>query len=109
MPDRRYGFEIFDFDNHLYENRDALTKFLPPEAKGAIEYIDHNGRTKIMVRGTITNYIPNPTFDRVGSPGAQEDYFKAGAPAGATRRDIMKPMDSIPAFFEPEHQGVRYT
>jgi predicted TIM-barrel fold metal-dependent hydrolase len=101
MPDRQFGFEVFDADNHLYENRDALTKFLPDQYKNAIEYIEYKGRIKLMVQGKITNYIPNPTFEVVGSPGAQEDYFKAGAPSGMSRRDIMRPMRALPGFFDP--------
>jgi predicted TIM-barrel fold metal-dependent hydrolase len=54
-----------------------------------------------MVRGQITNYIPNPTFQVVGSPGAQEEFFKHGNPEGKSRREIMKPMKALPAFFEP--------
>jgi predicted TIM-barrel fold metal-dependent hydrolase len=101
VPDRRFGLDIFDADNHMYENREALTKFLPAEHKGAIDYVERDGRTKIRVRGEITEYIPNPTFEVVGSPGAQEDYFKAGAPQGMSRRDIMKPMRALPGFFDP--------
>ena len=76
MPSRSLGFRIFDADNHMYETRDALTRYLPDKYKGAIDYVDVHGRTKIVVRGQITDYIPNPTFDRVGRPGAQEEYFK---------------------------------
>jgi predicted TIM-barrel fold metal-dependent hydrolase len=85
----------------MYEPREAMTKFLPPEHKGAIDYVEREGRTKIRVRGEITEFIPNPTFEVVGSPGAQEDYFKAGAPPGMTRKEIMKPMRALPAFFDP--------
>ena len=102
MPSRKLDFPVFDADNHLYETRDSLTKFLPDSHKRVIEYIDYHGRTKLMVNGKITNYIPNPTFERVGSPGAQEEYFKHGNPEGKSRREIMKPMDAIPAFFDPE-------
>src|SRR5207248_155680 len=56
---------------------------------------------KIVVRGQITNYIPNPTFDVVASPGAQEEYFKKGNPEGKSRREIMKPIRAIPAYREP--------
>jgi predicted TIM-barrel fold metal-dependent hydrolase len=101
MTDRRFGLPIFDADNHMYENRDALTKFLPAKHKGAIDYLEKDGRTKLSVRGEITEFIPNPTFEVVGSPCAQEEYFKAGAPPGMTRREIMKPMKAIPAFFDP--------
>ena len=31
----RLGFPVFDGDNHMYETREALTKFLPPEYHGA--------------------------------------------------------------------------
>ncbi len=102
MPSRQLDFAVFDADNHMYETTEALTKHLPDAHRGLIDYIDHHGRTKIMVRGTISNYIPNPTFQRVGSPGAQEEYFKHGNPEGKSRREIMKPIDALPAFFSPE-------
>lgn len=85
----RLGFPVFDADNHLYETREALTKYLPDAYKGAIDYIDVHGRTKIVVRGQITDYIPNPTFERVGKPGAQAEYFKHGNPDGKTIREII--------------------
>ena len=93
---------VFDADNHLYETRDSLTKFLPDPYKGVIDYVDVRGRTKIVVRGTISDYIPNPTFDVVARPGAQEDYFRKGNPDGLSRREIFgEPMRAIPAFREP--------
>jgi predicted TIM-barrel fold metal-dependent hydrolase len=95
----RLGFPVFDADNHLYETRDALTKYLPDPYKGAIDYVDIHGRTKIMVRGHVTDYIPNPTFDRVGRPGAQEEYFKHGNPDGKSYREIIgRGIDCPPAF-----------
>jgi predicted TIM-barrel fold metal-dependent hydrolase len=95
----RLGFPVFDADNHLYETRDALTKYLPDPYKGAIDYVDIHGRTKIMVRGHVTDYIPNPTFDRVGRPGAQEEYFKRGNPDGKSYREIIgRGIDCPPAF-----------
>ncbi|MFL6204373.1 MAG: amidohydrolase family protein [Acidimicrobiales bacterium] len=93
---------VFDADNHMYETKDALTKHLPDRYKGAIDYVDVRGRTKIVVRGQISNYIPNPTFDVVARPGAQEDYFRRGNPEGKSRREIFgEPMRAIPAFREP--------
>lgn len=58
-------FPIFDADNHLYEPPEALTKFLPKEYKDFVQYVQINGRTKIAIRGHISNYIPNPTFEVV--------------------------------------------
>jgi predicted TIM-barrel fold metal-dependent hydrolase len=105
MPSRKLDYPVFDVDNHMYETRDALTKFMPPEYEGLIQYVDVNGRTKIAVRGKISDYIPNPTFDRVARPGAQEEYFKVGNPEGKSRREIMgKAMDALPAFRQPDER-----
>lgn len=103
MPSRHVGFPVFDADNHMYETREALTKFLPDHAKNTIRYVDLDGRTKIVVRNEISEFIPNPTFSVVAQPGAQEDYFRNGNPEGKSSREIMgEPMKSIPAFREPE-------
>lgn len=92
-------FPIFDADNHFYETRDALTKYLPDGRAGAIDYVDVGGRTKIVVRGQISDYIPNPTFERIGRPGAQEEHFKHGNPEGKSRREIIgRGIDCPPAF-----------
>jgi predicted TIM-barrel fold metal-dependent hydrolase len=102
MPGPVLDIPVFDADNHLYETQDALTKFLPERYRGAIDYVDVRGRTKIVVRGRISEYIPNPTFEVVARPGAQEDYFRHGNPEGKSRREVFgEPMPSIPAFREP--------
>ena len=93
---------VFDADNHMYETRDAFTKFLPDRYRNAVDYVDVRGRTKIVVRGRISEYIPNPTFDVVARPGAMEDYFRIGNPEGKNRRELFgEPMRAIPAFREP--------
>src|SRR5436190_701323 len=102
MPSRDLNFPVFDADNHFYEPREALTKFLPDGFKNVIDYVDVRGRTKIVVRGQISDYIPNPTFDVVARPGAQEEYYRHGNPDGKSYREIMgEPMKAIPAFREP--------
>lgn len=116
MATNPHRFPIFDSDNHMYETRDALTKYLPEHAKNAIRYVDIDGRTKIVVQNTISEFIPNPTFSVVAAPGAQEDYFRHGNPDGKSAREIMgKPMKSIPAFRDPaarleklNEQGLDY-
>ena len=95
-------FPVFDADNHLYETRDAFTRHLPDKYKSAIKYVEVDGRTKITIRGLISDYIPNPTFDVVARPGAQEEYFRKGNPEGKSYRDLVgEPMRAIPAFREP--------
>ncbi|MFK0157604.1 amidohydrolase family protein [Streptomyces sp. NPDC090499] len=102
MSSRALPYPLFDADNHLYETEEALTRFLPKQYAGAIEYVQVRGRTKIAILGQISEYIPNPTFEVVARPGAMEEYFRIGNPDGKSRREIFgEPMRSIPAYREP--------
>lgn len=71
---RRLPYPIFDIDNHMYETRDALLKYLPKQHKGKVGYVEVNGRPKLVVKDHISHMIPNPTFERVARPGSAEDY-----------------------------------
>lgn len=103
MPSRDLDFPVFDADNHLYETEDALTRHLPREYAGVIRYVQVEGRTKIAVRGQISDYIPNPTFNRVAAPGAQAAYYKHGNPEGKSVREMMgDAIDALPGFQHPE-------
>ena len=103
MPSRNLSFPVYDADNHLYETKESFTRHLPKDYDGLIKYVEVNGRTKIAVRNVVSDYIPNPTFEVVAKPGAQEEYFKSGNPEGKSRREIMgEPMRAIPAFRDPE-------
>ncbi|MGW1497896.1 amidohydrolase family protein [Streptomyces mirabilis] len=102
MSSRVLPYPLFDADNHLYETEDALTRYLPKQYEGAIQYVQVKGRTKIAIRGQISDYIPNPTFSVVARPGAWEQYFREGNPEGKSHRELFgEPMKSIPAFREP--------
>jgi predicted TIM-barrel fold metal-dependent hydrolase len=103
---RRLDVPVFDADNHLYETKESLTQYMPDRYKSAIDYVDIRGRTKIMVRGHVSDYIPNPTFEVVARPGAMEDYYRHGNPDGKDRREIFgEPMRSIPAFRNPKDRA----
>lgn len=88
---RRLDYPVFDADNHLYENTEALTKFVPKEYEGIIKYVDVAGRTKLAFDNKISDFIPNPTFTRVAPPGGQENDPHH-------RRAIPSP----DAFFDPD-------
>jgi predicted TIM-barrel fold metal-dependent hydrolase len=104
---RELPFPTFDSDNHLYENQDALTKFLPADYQGIIRYVDIGGRTKLAIQDKISDYIPNPTFNRVAVPGGAgmditqggKGFNRPGAGAGFGK---MVAMPSVDAFFDPE-------
>lgn len=114
---RKCDFPVFDADHHLYETKEAFTRHLPKEYKGYIDYVDVRGRTKIVLKGHISNYIPNPTFDVVARPGAHEAYYRDGNPEGKTLRELTgKPIKSMPAFRNPaaklellDEQGIDRT
>ena len=105
---RELPFPVFDADNHLYESTDAFTRHLPAEYDGLIKYVEVNGRTQIAVKNKISEYIPNPTFNVVAPPGAQELEFKLKNPSSKTKPGDKVPepppkyIRAIPAFFEPE-------
>jgi predicted TIM-barrel fold metal-dependent hydrolase len=104
---RELPYPTFDADNHMYENSDALTQFLPPEYEGVIKYVEINGRTKLAIRDKISDYIPNPTFGKVAAPGAAGmDVTKGGGGFGHTGGGLHQKklvvMPGIDAFFDPE-------
>lgn len=95
MPSRELSFPVFDADNHMYEPQEALTKYLPEKRKNVIDYVQVRGRTKIVVRGHISEYIPNPTFEKVaaGRPGGLLPQRRAGQdlPRDPRRADEVHP------------------
>jgi predicted TIM-barrel fold metal-dependent hydrolase len=105
---RQLDFPVFDADNHFYETRDAFTRYLPAEYAGVIRYVEVNGRTKLAIKNRITEYIPNPTFNVVAPPGADEVKYKLQNPDSVTKpgdKPLQAPPRSIPAppaFFGPE-------
>ena len=60
-----------------------------------------HGRTKIVVRGQISDYIPTPPSSGWPRPGAQEEYFKHGNPEGKSYREILGRGIDAPRLPEP--------
>ncbi|HEX5587580.1 MAG TPA: amidohydrolase family protein [Acidimicrobiia bacterium] len=105
MRERRLPYPTFDADNHMYENRDALTQFIPKSYDGIIKYVEIDGRTKLALRDQISDYIPNPTFNRVAVPGGYgRDHVtaKQGDAGFGPTGQKPKVMPGIDAFFDPE-------
>lgn len=84
-------------------SRRSFTRYLPEEYKQVVRIANVNGRDKLLIKGTVSEHIPYPTFAVVAKLGAQEEYFKNGNPEGRSRREILvEPMRSPDAFFRPE-------
>jgi predicted TIM-barrel fold metal-dependent hydrolase len=95
-------FPVYDADNHLYETEDAFTRHLPAAHRHLFRFVEIGGRKKLVVRDTITEFIPNPTFEVVAPPGAHMDFYAGRNDEGRSLRELTgKPMRSIPAFRRP--------
>ena len=70
---------IFDADQHMYENPDALTRYLPKEFQPKVQFVQIGRHTRIAILNKITDYMPNPTFERVAWPRASDVPRDTGA------------------------------
>ncbi len=98
------GHPVFDCDFHFYETGDSFTRYLPKEYSGLLRLANVDGRTKMIVRGRVSDYIPNPTFEVVAAPGSGFEYFSGRNSQGKSFREIVKPMRAIPEFTEPRRK-----
>lgn len=99
---RRPDYGVFDADNHLYESPSVITEYLPRRYERDIQFVQLKGRARIAVKGRITEYMPNPTFEQVAAPGAHMPYYSGKNPEGKTLRELTgEPIDCLPAFREP--------
>lgn len=105
---------IFDADQHMYETPDALTKYLPEQYRSKVQFIQIGRHTRIAILNKITDYMPNPTFERVAAPGAHEKFYSGQNPEGLSMREMSGRGIEAPAgsrnpedrIAEMDRQGV---
>ncbi|BBZ00017.1 amidohydrolase family protein [Mycolicibacterium fallax] len=115
MSEQFTGAPIFDADQHMYETVDALTKFLPERYARAVQYAQIGRQTRVVINNRVTDFIPNPTFERVAAPGAHEKFFAGRNVEGLTLREMQGAAIEAPAatrnpadrIAELDRQGVR--
>jgi predicted TIM-barrel fold metal-dependent hydrolase len=84
------SFRPFDADEHYYEALDAFTRHVDRKMqKRAVQWVEINGRKRILVAGKLDRFIPNPTFDPITKPGALEDYFRGKNPGGKSQAELF--------------------
>jgi predicted TIM-barrel fold metal-dependent hydrolase len=81
-------FDVYDADHHLYEPAEAFTRYLPKEYEGEFFFVDVKGRTKLVIGGMLSEYIPNPTFEVVAGPGTHEKWYRAENTEGLSMREL---------------------
>src|SRR5579883_2132425 len=102
MSFTEFDHPVFDCDFHFYEGVDAFTRYLPERYKGLVRLANVDGRTKMIIRGRVSDYIPNPTFQVVAEPGSAAEYFSGRNREGKSYREIVRPMRAIPEFTDRE-------
>ena len=89
-------FPYFDCDNHFYEAIDAFTRHLEPQfKKRAMQWVEVDGKKRLMVAEKVNRFIPNPTFDPVSKPGQLDEYFRGRNPKGQNPRELFGELDRI--------------
>ena len=63
-------YKVFDCDFHFYEMADSFTRYLPKPYQGLVRLANIDGRTKMIIRDRVSDYIPNPTFEVVAEPAS---------------------------------------
>ena len=82
------GAPIFDADQHMYETPEALTKYLPERYGRAVQYAQFGRQTRIVINNRVSDFIPNPTFERVAAQGAHEKFFAGAWTRSCRRRQV---------------------
>jgi len=81
-------YDVYDADHHLYEPAEAFLRHLPEKFANDFYFVDVKGRTKLVIAGQLSDYIPNPTFEVVAGPGTHEKWYRAENPEGLTMREM---------------------
>ena len=91
----------FDCDHHYYEAEDAFIRHMDPAMmQRAMQWVNVNGKKRLMVGGKINRFIPNPTFDSIARPGCLDDYFR-GKVSVSDMRDAfgeLEPLSERPEY-----------
>jgi predicted TIM-barrel fold metal-dependent hydrolase len=97
---RELGFQAFDADNHYYEALDAFTRHMDRKlARRGVQWVEINGRKRILVGGKLDRFIPNPTFDPVAKPGSLDAYFRGRNPEGKSMAELFGDLEPIRAAY----------
>jgi predicted TIM-barrel fold metal-dependent hydrolase len=101
-------FPYFDCDNHFYEALDAFTRHIDPRfRKRAMQWVEVDGKKRLMVGEKINRFIPNPTFDPVSKPGALDEYFRGRNPRGADTPELFGELDRMADVMEYRDRDKR--
>jgi predicted TIM-barrel fold metal-dependent hydrolase len=81
-------YDVYDADHHLYEPEEAFTRHLPKEFSNEFYFVKKGNRTKLVINGLLSEYIPNPTFEVVAAPGTHESWYRGTNTEGLSLRQM---------------------
>ena len=68
-----------------------------------MQFVQIGRHTRIAILNKITDYMPNPTFERVAAPGAHEKFYSGQNPEGLSMREMSgRGIDTPPGARNPE-------
>lgn len=92
-------YPVYDADHHLYEPADAFLRHLPKAFEREFYFAEVKGRTKLVIGGMLSDYIPNPTFEVVAGPGVHEAWYRSENTEGLSLRELSgKPVRPPPEW-----------
>src|SRR4051794_31468790 len=93
---------FYDADNHYYEAEDAFTRYQARDmANRCMQWVELNGRRRLLVGGTVNRFIATPTFDPIARPGCLDAYYKGTEPV-TDIRDAFGALE--PLSLRPEYR-----
>ena len=92
---------FYDADNHYYEAEDAFTRYQSRDmANRCMQWVELNGKRRMLVAGTVNRFIANPTFDPIARPGCLDGFYKGNAPVTDIRDAFgaLEPLSTRPEY-----------
>jgi predicted TIM-barrel fold metal-dependent hydrolase len=103
----KLDFQAFDADHHYYEALDAFTRHMDPKlAKRAVQWVEIDGKKRLLICGKLNRFAPNPTFDPVARPGSLDAYFRGKNPSGAEMVELFGDLEPIPPEYRDRDARV---
>ena len=92
---------FYDADNHYYEAEDAFTRYQSRDmANRCMQWVDMNGKRRLLVAGSVNRFIANPTFDPIARPGCLDGFYRGTDPVTDIRDAFgaLEPLATRPEY-----------
>ncbi|WP_072803807.1 amidohydrolase family protein [Rhodococcoides yunnanense] len=99
LDDATLYSQPFDSDHHYYEKIDAFTRHLDKKFRNrGIQVVKRGTHTELLANGRLFEFVPNPTFDPVITPGCLDLLFRGQIPEDVDPRTLTQVEPLNPAY-----------